>query len=625
MRALMRGLLRRLEFWRYRLTVLREQPHPWAWVRQYIVQRLRTSLRPTLGDPAWAPVSLGLHRATVRLGVALVVCFALLVGPLLTPLNLLPAERIERVVHVRGFRPLTIVQPAHLLLFRLRSPPSPTTGDPIAPLQWSPTSPNVTGTSWSVSTRAQLITAIASAVRGDEIVLTASFDTTTEINCTQKSGSVSGADGWILVRTDRSSLLPAAGTRIRPSDAATKLRKIRTTSSECAIRVTGDGWWFRGLEVECDATGEVNFGEVKFGPDNPSSLSAAPDYVVWEHGYIHSENTTDCQRGIQMNCRHNAVIDSYVYARSVQMETQAICGWACPGPTELRNTTFIGSCENFMWGGADSLSAALSNADLHVDRSYFFAPGSWSTQAHQRKNLFEIKTVNRALVENSLMEGNWSQAQSGLAVLLTPSNNSGNQFWGTVKDVRFSNCKLLKSVGCFNFTRRATNSFALDEVLTRVLVENFLLEDLNGTYTNAGGGDARTIQLAYDIIDVKFRRLTADTPLQITSWYVDDQGYTLKPLRHELSDCIFTTRLSGGHSFIRNGGGNPFTTGSLQTPTLGHNVHIPNLTSVGEVIPAGSEWAASLAAAEATGAGCNRTTVATAVSGVNVYEAIGTD
>lgn len=507
-------------------------------------------------------------------------------------------------------------------------------GDPVAPTQWTEPDPTITGTSRNVSTRAELVSAIAASVRGDEIVLTASFDTTTEITFGTKSGSVSGADGWILVRTDRSASLPATNTRIRPSDAATKLRKIRSTSSDATIRVTGGGWFFRGIEFEVASGATQNFGNVKLGPDNPAVVSDAPDYVVLDRCYVHSETTTNCQRGITVNCQHVAIVDSYVYARSVSNETQAIGGWACPGPTRIYNTTIIGSCENMMWGGADAASAALAPQDIYIGKCYFFAPSNWSTEAHARKNIFELKTAARVLVEDCWFAGNWSQAQSGLAILMTPTNVIGgvNATWGTVKDVHMRRCYLEKSVGGFNLSRQATNTDTVTETLTRVLFEDFLIEDLNSTYTDAGGGDARGIQLlgqgSLGVLDVHFRRVTFNTPQLKTLLIVDDNALAAKPTNFELTDFIGTTKAAVNfpHSYIRNGGGNVFTLSSFVTPTFGDGAHVPNLTSIEEVKPSTFTWETNLANAETAVPGhCDRAAVAAAVSGVNVYEAIGSD
>jgi hypothetical protein len=53
------------------------------------------------------------------------------------------------------------------------------------------------------------------------------------------------------------------------------------------------------------------------------------------------------------------------------------------------------------------------------------------------KNLFELKNARRVQVDHNVLEHNWKQAQSGIAVVLTPRNQGGNCTWCVVEDVTF--------------------------------------------------------------------------------------------------------------------------------------------------------------------------------------------
>ena len=55
----------------------------------------------------------------------------------------------------------------------------------------------------------------------------------------------------------------------------------------------------------------------------------------------------------------------------------------------------------------------------------------------QVKNLFELKNAQRVQVDHNLMENNWSAAQNGYAILLTPRNQYGDCTWCVVRDVTF--------------------------------------------------------------------------------------------------------------------------------------------------------------------------------------------
>jgi hypothetical protein len=53
------------------------------------------------------------------------------------------------------------------------------------------------------------------------------------------------------------------------------------------------------------------------------------------------------------------------------------------------------------------------------------------------KNLFELKNARRVQIDYNLFEYNWLQAQSGIAIVLTPRNQGGNCAWCVVEDVTF--------------------------------------------------------------------------------------------------------------------------------------------------------------------------------------------
>ena len=62
------------------------------------------------------------------------------------------------------------------------------------------------------------------------------------------------------------------------------------------------------------------------------------------------------------------------------------------------------------------------------------------------KNLFELKNARKVQVDHNLMEHNWAQAQSGVAVLFTPRNQYGNATWAVIEDVTFEH-NIVRHVG----------------------------------------------------------------------------------------------------------------------------------------------------------------------------------
>jgi hypothetical protein len=60
--------------------------------------------------------------------------------------------------------------------------------------------------------------------------------------------------------------------------------------------------------------------------------------------------------------------------------------------------------------------------------------GTWTV-----KNLFELKNAKNVVVDGNLLENNWTDAQTGYAVLFTVRNQDGSAPWSTVEAITFTN------------------------------------------------------------------------------------------------------------------------------------------------------------------------------------------
>jgi hypothetical protein len=86
----------------------------------------------------------------------------------------------------------------------------------------------------------------------------------------------------------------------------------------------------------------------------------------------------------------------------------------------------------------------------------------------QVKNLFELKNLRRAQVDYNLMENNWQQAQSGIAVLLTVRNQNGGCLQCVVEDVVFE-YNVVRNIGGgftilgedYNYPSQQTNNITI--------------------------------------------------------------------------------------------------------------------------------------------------------------------
>jgi len=131
-------------------------------------------------------------------------------------------------------------------------------------------------------------------------------------------------------------------------------------------------------------------------------------------------------------------------------DSQAVNGYITPGPIKLVNDYLEAAGENVMFGGAGRGAGGYVPSDIEVRNNYFFKPLSWVAKTktvpatYAVKNSFELKSAQRVLFDNNIIENKWDAGQVGGAFLLTVrSCQSGDV--AVVKDVTITN-NILKNV-----------------------------------------------------------------------------------------------------------------------------------------------------------------------------------
>ncbi len=327
----------------------------------------------------------------------------------------------------------------------------------------------VTGKTISVPAGGDFQAALNSALPGDEIVLAAGATYPAPNGggfiLPNKSGS-----GWITIRSSNMSGLPAEGTRVTPAQAGA-MPKIVAAATEPALStpylapITGStvpanshNYRFVGIEFTVPATQYLNYGIIVVGrsrnqyassgalvPDQVA-LNQLPHDIIFDRVYIHGNATGDVARGIALNGGATAVVDSYISGiRGVGFDTQAIAGWNGSGPFKIVNNYLEAAGENVLFGGSDSASAQLMPSDIEVRHNYFFKPLSWKVGdpsyagTHWSiKNLFELKSSRRVLIDGNIFEHSWADGQQGWCLVLTPRNQEGTAPWGAVEDTTYT-------------------------------------------------------------------------------------------------------------------------------------------------------------------------------------------
>src|SRR5262245_9322165 len=197
---------------------------------------------------------------------------------------------------------------------------------------------------------------------------------------------------------------------------------------------------FIGVEIRPAANTFV-YNLVLFGSDTEPVLANFPHHLIIDRSYLHGDPVAGTRRGVALNSRDTAIIDSYLADfKEAGADTQAICGWNAAGPFKIVNNYLEAAGENVMFGGADPAVSGLVPADIELRHNTIAKNPAWKPKAPTYdgsrwtiKNLLELKNARRVLIEGNLFEEQWESAQT-YALVLTP-RNSGTAPWSTVEDV----------------------------------------------------------------------------------------------------------------------------------------------------------------------------------------------
>ncbi|MGQ0764469.1 MAG: Ig-like domain-containing protein [Gemmatimonadota bacterium] len=368
-------------------------------------------------------------------------------------------------------------------------PPTPVT-PPVLPQIINFTYPSVTGKQWIVKPTDNLQTILNQAQRGDEVVLPAGATFTGNFTLPAKTGTA--ANGWIIIRSDKSAQLPPQGTRVTKNHA-NLMPKLMSHNVGPALQtaLNAKGWWISGVQMTVSpAVTAVHYGVVKLGIGGlpQDELSEVASDLVLDRVYINVPPTMSVQRCLELQSARTAVMDSYlVECHGKGFDSQAIVGWNGPGPFKIVNNTLAGAGENIMFGGADPKIPGLIPSDIEIRRNYIYTPPSWKG-VWTKKNLFETKNAARILIEENIFDGSWADAQVGYAFVLKVSNQSGACTWCTTRDITIRRNIIRNAGGAFDVSGNSgSNNNTIGARLSGLLIEDNVVENINVSPYNGEG------------------------------------------------------------------------------------------------------------------------------------------
>src|SRR5262245_30437588 len=114
-------------------------------------------------------------------------------------------------------------------------------------------------------------------------------------------------EGWIVITS--SAAPPPTGRHVQPSDAAQMPRLVSAGDFVIAADPGAHHFRFVAVEIAPKAGSFVNT-LVQFGADE-TSADKVPHHLIVDRCYLHGDSKVGGRRGIAMNARYAAVIDSY--------------------------------------------------------------------------------------------------------------------------------------------------------------------------------------------------------------------------------------------------------------------------------------------------------------------------
>jgi hypothetical protein len=343
-----------------------------------------------------------------------------------------------------------------------------------------------TGKTITVSAGGDFQAALNTAQLGDVIVLQAGAAYSGPFTLPNKSGS-----GWIIVRSSADSSLPAPGTRVAPTDAPNMAKILAPTDSSPAVQTAAGAHHYRFIGIQFTSP-VYTYNLVQLGWYE-TDASQLPHDIIIDRCYVHPEPTKGGRRGVALNGKSMAVIDSYVSDfKEVGSDTQAILGFNGFGPIKIVNNYLEAAGENVMFGGAAPTITNLVPSDIEIRHNLFSKPLSWKQgdpsyagTPWSVKNLLELKIAQRVLIDGNEFKNNWPASQSGWAILFTPRAESGAAPQAVVQDVTFTNNVVhdvamgFDMVGADYYTDATRRSF-------RIAIRNNLFYAVNGSSYGPG-------------------------------------------------------------------------------------------------------------------------------------------
>lgn len=314
--------------------------------------------------------------------------------------------------------------------------------------------PTVTGTTYDVNSAATWATAVAAAVDGDGIRITADFSITASLANLSRTSS---SGGWVLIFTDRKATLDTDVPYSANYMSCTSTNRIADSDTTCyrTITITAGstspiikcsqsaiGYWFCGLKF-LRTTVDCNEGIIDLGASTMTQESHMPNRIVIDRCIIDAGER--CKRGVNLNSKDTLISGSMVVNATSSpqsfTDSQAISVWSGCKDVLVFNNACSAESECIASGApqGDIASPFIPMTNTAFIRNYIFKPSAWDSDVTYplKKNHFETKSASRVLVFGNVFDRFRSSAggQSHAFQLKSETLDSHPRPWIVAEDL----------------------------------------------------------------------------------------------------------------------------------------------------------------------------------------------
>jgi hypothetical protein len=396
---------------------------------------------------------------------------------------------------------------------------------------------------------------------------------------------------WVVFRSACAAQVPE-GTRMTPAKAAALHLPRFIAPSGAAVFTTDYGahhYRFVGLEIAGGYPGGSGNTLFSLGSDAQTTPAQIAHDLVLDRLYMHGTATGVLRRCVALNSASTAIVESTCAdAHENGGDSQAILSWTGPGPYLIRNDYLEAGHEVIMFGGGgDPLIVGLVASDITVTHNTITRPVAW-LNVWQVKNLFELKSARRVLVEGNEFSDNWMSAQDGSAIVLKSTNQGGSCTWCGTADVTVR-WNVVRNVGtAFNLAAHPEASPVVP--MARVAItDNLIVGIREGIF--AGSGAAFMVQ--GDLADVGIDRNTVVTTGDIGTLIFKTTGN--RTTRFRFTNNLSVAGTNYGIYGDNTGAGLAATSVYAPGSTISGNLFAGmtdrfNLADYGSIYPAGNRF-----------------------------------